>query len=611
MQWSAGVAVLIARLPRGRSQPNRRATLLTYDDPVQQTTTEPSPPDEASTLNEFRKGRPRAILPGFVLVAAYWCLSLLNNQNGSLGTDTGGKVATLVAMKHNDTFTNVDVGYWAAHWDPHGLLHPLYHTHLIGGHWVQVTTLPMLLLGEPLYRLGGYRLTLLLPILGAVACAYAARALARLFGADRTRQWWTFWIIGLASPVTIYALDFWEHTIGLALMGWGTVVLLKLLDTDSKRSRCLYAGLAGLAFSAAATMRTEAFLYLGVTALVIAVTVVVRDRRFVPWIPPGLLLVVGTAVPFVGNWLLTRWLIGGGLREERTAGAAEGLGSGIPLRLREGLVTTFGMASDSSNRAILVGVLAAALIGFTVARSRKRRGLDTPAIIALGSCVGLLYLITFLNGLDFVSGIAGAAPLAVAGAVVVWRPPASATARTAVTAALVTIPLVWAFQWTGGAGAQWGGRYMLCSMLVLVTAGVTALPSLRKPLPGMLVGLSVAVTVFGLVWLSVRTHDVDRLFTTLNARTEPVLVADIGLQFVPREGGATYGDHRWLTSSDAATRTDASDVVRDAGFSEFALVGVEPTDPPPRIGDFQRAGTDTVPWFSGVTMAVTTYQLDN
>ena len=72
-----------------------------------------------------------------------------------------------------------DVGYWAARWDPEGRVHPLYYTSHIGRRWVNATTLPMLYVAQPLYRLGGYRLALLVPMLGAVAAAFAARELAR------------------------------------------------------------------------------------------------------------------------------------------------------------------------------------------------------------------------------------------------------------------------------------------------------------------------------------------------------------------------------------------------------------------------------------------------
>lgn len=549
----------------------------------------------------------RKSFPSAVLLAAYYLLSLLNSPNGFLGTDTGGKVATLKAMAVNHTFTNVDVGYWAAQWDPHGVLHPLYNSLHIGDQWVQVTTLPMQLLGEPLYRLGGYRLALLLPMLGAVACAYAARALARCFGGDRTRQWWAFWIVGLASPAAIYALDFWEHTIGLALMAWGLIALLSLLTEDAPRARCRLGLLGGLAFGAAATMRTEALVYFAASAVVIGLVLIRRDRRLRPWLLPGALTAVGVVLPLLGNRLLSEWILGNGLREARASGAADGAGAHLALRIREGLVTTFGLSATDSNGAILLGVLLAAVVVIVVARGgRTGRSLDRPLLIGLLGCAALLYVGTFAGGLGWVSGIAGAAPLAAAGAALAWNHPIR---RAATITVLVALPVVWAFQWTGGAGPQWAGRYVLTTMFVLVVVAVVALPSLKAPVPQALVGLSIAVTVFGLTWMSVRTHDVARTMRTLDARPEPVLIADGAIGHLPREGGAFYGEHRWLTTPDKKDRTAAAAVVRDAGFTSFALVDTSGAGLPPTIGAFRAAPSSKITLFDGVPLTITPYHL--
>ena len=45
-------------------------------------------------------------------------LSLLMSPKGYLGTDTGGKVATLEVMAHHGGGLDPDLGYWAARWDP-------------------------------------------------------------------------------------------------------------------------------------------------------------------------------------------------------------------------------------------------------------------------------------------------------------------------------------------------------------------------------------------------------------------------------------------------------------------------------------------------------------
>src|SRR5436305_7683418 len=105
-----------------------------------------------------------------LLLVVYIGLSFLNDPHGSLGTDTGGKVATLRSMTVNARHGHVldpDVGYWAARWDPKGTLHPLWYTYRLGRKWVNVTTLPMLDVAYPLWRLGGYRAALLVPMLGS------------------------------------------------------------------------------------------------------------------------------------------------------------------------------------------------------------------------------------------------------------------------------------------------------------------------------------------------------------------------------------------------------------------------------------------------------------
>src|SRR5436190_9654898 len=140
------------------------------------------------------------------VLAAYVALAFVNNQRGFLGTDTGAKVATMRVMEQRHRALDPDVGYWAARWDPSGRLHPLYQTARVERRWVAVTTLPILYLGEQLYRAGGYRLVLALPMLGSVMAALAARALARRLGAGD--GWAAFWVAALGSPLALYALDF-------------------------------------------------------------------------------------------------------------------------------------------------------------------------------------------------------------------------------------------------------------------------------------------------------------------------------------------------------------------------------------------------------------------
>ena len=141
----------------------------------------------------------------------------------------------------------------------------------IGDKWVHVTTLPMLVRRVPAVRVGGDR-----AVLAAPDARRGARARSRHVRSARgsVRRRRVARVLGRSvslTPVAIYALDFWEHTLGLALM----VVGDRAAARRARAARRL-AGRArrGLRCSAlAATMRTEALVY-----LVVATRVVVPGR---------------------------------------------------------------------------------------------------------------------------------------------------------------------------------------------------------------------------------------------------------------------------------------------------------------------------------------------
>ena len=250
----------------------------------------------------------RVVAAVLALLAIYVALSFLNDPRGTLGTDTGGKIATLRVMKTNGGL-NPDLHYWAQRYDPNGTLQPLYYTKRIDGKWVNATTIPMLDLGEPLYQLGGTRAVLLLPMLGSVLAALAARALARRRGGGN--GWWAFWAVGLASPLAIYALDVWEHSIGVALMLWAVVLVFDVIDRRAGWRATLGAGaLLGLS----ASMRTETLVYGFVLAIVAGIVMLYRERRVLPVVRFGALLAAGMGVLLAANQLLEYVTVGGSIR---------------------------------------------------------------------------------------------------------------------------------------------------------------------------------------------------------------------------------------------------------------------------------------------------------
>ena len=531
-----------------------------------------------------------------LLLVVYVGLSFANNPHGYLGTDTGGKVATLRTMQATGS-PQPAVDYWAQAYDHDGLLHPLALTSHLGGEWVNVTTLPMLYAGYPLYVLGGLRAILLLPMLGGVLTALGARALARRLGG---RGDLAFWAVGLLTPVVIYSLDFWEHTLGLAAMLGGVVVLLDVVDGRASWRGAL---VGGALFGIAATMRTEALVYAAATVLVLAWAARWHLPRRPVWCAAA--AGVGVLVPLVANQLLEQAILGTGLRAARTVGAASGGGTDAWSRVKDALTTTVGLNRYSVPTDWLVGALLAGLVALGLARAlrddpvARRTGWLALGVAALG------YALWVHDGLGFLPGLLVASPLVVVGLVVARRRPAFARP---VAIALVALPVVWLFQYGGGANPQWGGRYELCSGVLLAVVACVALETTPWRVVAAVLALAGAVTGAGLAWLSVRSHEVADAVGTVAAQPGPLVATGSGLLHFWREGGAFYTPtRRWLTAEQASQLPAAARVVAATGAPAFTLVTLDSASAPRQIGAY-RAGThQSVAFLAGLRLTLTRF----
>lgn len=537
-----------------------------------------------------------------VLFGVYALLSLANDPRGYLGTDTGAKVATLRAMVHNGGL-DPDVGYWAAKWDPEGTLHPLYQTVRYGDRWVVVTTLPALYAAYPLFRLGGFRAALVLPMLGSVAAALAARAIAQRVGGSRRDGWLAFWVIGLASPLTVYALDFWEHSLGVALLAWAVVWLLDLTE----RGGLHRALAAGAAIGLAATMRTEALVYGAVASAVTGVVLLAR-RRAGRAVASAVAVGTGFALLWGANAVLERATVGESIRAGRTRGILADASAKdptvLPERWREAAVTGFSLHASLELSPAVGGAVAATALAAGLALSISRGQLHR-AVVLMGAA-GALYAVRIAQGPGFIPGLFAAFPLAAAGVALGWR---TEPARRVLAVALLSLPLVWAFQFRGGAPPQWGGRYILTSSLLLGAIGIGAFGRAPGWARGFIVGLSVAVTALGLAWLAIRSHEFARVSDVLDNRPEPVLVSRIA--FFVREGGSVYGtrwDHRWLTAELPQAFERAAQVLECAGVTAFGAVETVGDAPPQQnAGNYRLLSEERVPFFAD--LRVTRYEL--
>jgi hypothetical protein len=551
-----------------------------------------APPVVARPAPWFR----RPVAAVLLVLVAYLALSFLNSPRGYLGTDTGGKVATLEVMKHTGRF-DPDLGYWAERWDPDGKLYPILYSAHIGHRWVNVTTLPALAVGYELYRVGGYRLALLVPMLGSLLTALAARALARRLRPE-TDGWGAFWLTALASPSAIYAIDFWEHSLGLALLLWAVVLLYDAVD--GRRRAPLLALLAGVAIGSAATMRTEALVYGAVAAAVSGLVLLLRRRAIVPAILVVGALSIGIVTPLVANQAFERAVVGASIRGARAAGTASGAGNARSLRAREAATTAASTDGDETTTALLLSLTFGALLVLAVRRSRS-----DPRVATLAAAgAGVFYVLRLAEGPGFVPGLLAATPVAAVALAWMWQ---DVRARWLGIMALLALPLVWATQYTGGAAPQWAGRYILTTGALLNVVGFVSLDRLALWARRAAVATAIGVTGFGLVWLSIRSHDVARAGAELVARPEPVLVSQI--PHLPREMGAFYGEKRWLVAYEDTALEQATTVVRAAGEASFGYVQLKEAKTPGTVGPFRAVSTADVPLFSGVGMKVTTYAL--
>jgi hypothetical protein len=551
------------------------STILAESDPLHGSTAPPS----RSLLAWLQ----RPLVACLVLLAIYaTCTLALNDPRGTLGTDTGGKLATLHVMDHNGSLVP-EIGYWAASADPKGDLHPIFYTFKVDGKWVNVTTLPMVYAAYPLFELGGDRGVLLLPMLGSILCALAARALARRLG--RGSGWSAFWVMGLLSPVAIYALDFWEHSLGLALMLWGVVWLLRLLDDEHGLRAAL---VAGALFGGAATMRTEALVYLVVCGATAALVYLWRSRAVAATVLRGGALLVGAALPLAANEMLERVALGGTIRASRAAGTAADVGASATVRVQEAFTTLVGMNRFTRTADYVFGALIVVCIVLAV-RAFRRSDEDLPIAgsAAIAGAV-FLYLVGFSGGLGFVPGMLTASPFAAIGVALGWRK----GVRIITVMAVAALPLVWAFQYSGGAGPQWGGRYTLLSGALLLVAATVVLEGHRNALVAACL-VAALVTGFGIAWLSVRSHWVAHGIERIVDRHDQAVIS--GEAHVLREGGAFYDDSRhWLTSTSPRELHRAVRIVQDAGDTEFAYVVSDGVRIPRVIDGYQRDGIEKV-----------------
>jgi hypothetical protein len=296
-------------------------------------------------------------------------------------------------------------------------------------------------------------------------------------------------------------------------------------------------------------------------------------------------------------------VLGGSFRSGRTAPTDPAAEAAPAVRLREAFATSLAPFPSYDLTYVLVGiVLLAALLVWAWSSRRGHTARVAPVAAAV---VAVIYFYRLSFGLGFWPGLVATTPLAAVALALGWRASAD---RLVLAYALVPLPLVFVFQFPGGALPQWAGRYILTSGFLLATLGAASLPALVPWARRGFVVASVFTAAVGVAWLSVRTHQVAASAALLNARPEAVLVSRDG--FPPREFAASYGTKNWLATVDDADLDTVVQVLNGSGAPSFALVDLDPARPAPDVPGFHVVSRSTVPFIDPSTFTVTSYARD-
>jgi hypothetical protein len=216
-----------------------------------------------------------------------------------------------------------------------------------------------------------------------------------------------------------------------------------------------------------------------------------------------------------------------------------------------------------------------------------------------GAC--LLLALRFADGLGFVPGLLTASPLAAAGVALAWK---QRRMRPVTAIAVLALPLVWFFQYSGGANPQWGGRYVLLSGALLAVLGIVGLATAPRPARVALVALAIVTTSAGVAWLSARSHTLADAMETISRTRGAVVSTELHLL---REGGAFYDVERpWLTATSDREIERAAEIVARTGHDRLTLVGA--ARGPASVGGFERTGARRLELLPGFEVVLSTYR---
>jgi hypothetical protein len=445
-----------------------------------------------------------------------------------------------------------------------------------------VSIFPVLLplLAAPGLALGGPRWLLLVPFLGAVVAAWLAGRLAlRLAGPREARLVTTVSL--LATPLAFYALTFWEHAPGAALVLGALLAIVRAIDGEGGPGTW---ALAGALLALAAGMRTE---YVVMLPLVLApLATGGGGRRWTSTLAAG----AGAAGGLATVAALQRLVLGAWLPPHFAHNAALGK---LPVHPAGDWLALLGkfLAPDVWSGAA-VALWAAALIAALLPASRQRK---TTRVLTVLAAVGVLVaavapsLLRWLGGMRPTMAfphyavsvtwlVLAALPVAIAGPPPVRR----AAARQVLGAAALWLIAASALLWPlNDDTMQWGARQWLAAILIAVVLMLTAPPAaggwgrVRRAVIAAAVAAGIGVNLLGFALLHHATRGNEALVRRLLAATRPGAVIVTDTPFLPEYAAMAWQERKILYCRDGAAFAALLDRIAAGGPDEWFIAYVE------------------------------------
>jgi hypothetical protein len=368
--------------------------------------------------------------------------------------------------------------------------------------------------------------------------------------------------VGLATPLTFYALVLWEHALSTALLAWSLVLLFSGLERGGS-SRFLVSGaLAGLAFWA----RLESVWF--VPALALAGWD--RNRR------SALPLLLGAGIAVLPLLVFNQRLFGNPFGPD----VAFHYGSPESPYVRGFLGTRASIVADL----LLDGAgrpwLWIALAALGACWLARRPEIEGWALLVLAASAAWGYFSPRPNAIH--QDLWSSAPiLLLALAPLRGGDSAAAPAIRTIRICAGVYVLAVALSAPNAGGAQFGPRYLLPGVLGLaVLALARAVPGIREarawPLPALavlaLVAISVATQARGVRVLGEVTHRTASLLAAVERQESGVVVTDEG--WFAQILGPVYLDRRVLLAEDEEEFGALLALLRARGVSRWSFLAV-------------------------------------